>query len=78
VYGFQRAGEAAGRRAKLYRQARAMGLEGIVSKRRDCPYRSRQSEDWPEGQERASAGICDRPLRLTLVKAWFFNSERAT
>ena len=23
-----------------------MGLEGIVSKRRDCPYRSGRSEDW--------------------------------
>ena len=30
----------------MYRQARAMGLEGIVSKRRDCPYRSGRSEDW--------------------------------
>src|SRR5215211_858140 len=30
----------------MYRQARAMGLEGIVSKRRDRPYRSGRSEDW--------------------------------
>ena len=30
----------------MYRQAGAMGLEGIVSKRRDCPYRSGRSEDW--------------------------------
>jgi bifunctional non-homologous end joining protein LigD len=30
----------------MYRQARAMGLEGIVSKRRECPYRSGRSEDW--------------------------------
>ena len=30
----------------MHRQARAMGLEGIVSKRRDCPYRSGRSEDW--------------------------------
>jgi bifunctional non-homologous end joining protein LigD len=30
----------------MYRQARAMGLEGIISKRRDCPYRSGRSEDW--------------------------------
>jgi bifunctional non-homologous end joining protein LigD len=30
----------------MFRQARAMGLEGIVSKRRDCPYRSGRSEDW--------------------------------
>jgi bifunctional non-homologous end joining protein LigD len=30
----------------MYRQARAMGLEGIVSKRRDCPYRSGRSEEW--------------------------------
>src|SRR5215212_4173964 len=30
----------------MYRQARAMGLEGVVSKRRDCPYRSGRSEDW--------------------------------
>ena len=30
----------------MYRQARAMGLEGIVSKRRDCPYRSGRGEDW--------------------------------
>ena len=32
--------------AAMYRQARAMGLEGIVSKRRDCPYRSGRAEDW--------------------------------
>jgi bifunctional non-homologous end joining protein LigD len=32
--------------AAMFRQARAMGLEGIVSKRRDCPYRSGRGEDW--------------------------------
>jgi bifunctional non-homologous end joining protein LigD len=30
----------------LYRQAQALGLEGIVSKRRDCPYRSGRPGDW--------------------------------
>jgi bifunctional non-homologous end joining protein LigD len=30
----------------LYRQAQALGLEGIVSKRRDCPYRSGKPGDW--------------------------------
>ena len=30
----------------MFRQGRAMGLEGIISKRRDCPYRSGRNEDW--------------------------------
>jgi bifunctional non-homologous end joining protein LigD len=30
----------------MFRQACAMGLEGIVSKRRDAPYRSGRSPHW--------------------------------
>jgi len=30
----------------MFRAACAMGLEGIVSKRRDQPYRSGRSPDW--------------------------------
>jgi ATP-dependent DNA ligase len=30
----------------LFRHACAMGLEGIVAKRRDRPYRSGRSPDW--------------------------------
>ncbi len=32
--------------ADLYNRARALGLEGIVSKRADAPYRSGRSEQW--------------------------------
>jgi bifunctional non-homologous end joining protein LigD len=32
--------------ATIYRQACAMGLEGIVSKRLSAPYRSGPSRDW--------------------------------
>jgi bifunctional non-homologous end joining protein LigD len=30
----------------IFHHARAMGLEGIVAKRRDRPYRSGRSPDW--------------------------------
>jgi len=30
----------------MFRHACALGLEGIVSKRRDAPYRSGRSPDW--------------------------------
>ena len=30
----------------MFRAACALGLEGIVSKRRDVPYRSGRSPDW--------------------------------
>ena len=30
----------------LFRHACAMGLEGIIAKRRDKPYRSCRSQDW--------------------------------
>jgi bifunctional non-homologous end joining protein LigD len=30
----------------LFRQLCLMGLEGVISKRRDCPYRSGRREDW--------------------------------
>jgi bifunctional non-homologous end joining protein LigD len=30
----------------VLRHACAMGLEGIISKRRDCPYRSGRAKDW--------------------------------
>ena len=32
--------------AAMYRHACVLGLEGIVSKRRDAPYRSGRSPDW--------------------------------
>jgi bifunctional non-homologous end joining protein LigD len=35
-----------GHGALMYRRACGMGLEGIVSKRRDAPYRSGRSRDW--------------------------------
>jgi bifunctional non-homologous end joining protein LigD len=34
------------RGSAMYRAACGMGLEGIVSKRRDLPYRSGRSADW--------------------------------
>ena len=30
----------------LFRAACQMGLEGLVSKRRDCPYHAGRSKDW--------------------------------
>jgi bifunctional non-homologous end joining protein LigD len=32
--------------AEMFRHACVLGLEGIVSKRRDAPYRSGRSVDW--------------------------------
>jgi bifunctional non-homologous end joining protein LigD len=51
--------------AALYRHACAMGLEGIISKRRDCPYRSGRRDDWlkikcTQRQEFVVAGYLDR------------------
>jgi bifunctional non-homologous end joining protein LigD len=34
------------RRETLFHHARPMGLDGIVAKRRDRPYRSGRSPDW--------------------------------
>ena len=47
--------------AAMAKSARALGLEGIISKRRDRPYRSGRSEDWlktkfTEAQEFVIAG----------------------
>jgi ATP-dependent DNA ligase len=36
----------------LFRAACNMGLEGMVSKRRDCPYRGRRSPDWVKVKNR--------------------------
>jgi ATP-dependent DNA ligase len=36
----------------LFRAARNMGLEGLVSKRRDRPYRAGRSPDWVKAQNR--------------------------
>jgi hypothetical protein len=40
----------------VFRQACAMGLEGIVSKRLAAPYRSGPSGDWIKGQEPGQPG----------------------
>ena len=36
----------------LFRAACAMGLEGLVSKRRDRPYQSGRSKHWPKSNNR--------------------------
>jgi len=54
----------AGEGRELYRRACRLGLEGIVSKRRDAPYRSGRQRDWLKtkclrGQEFVIGGFTD-------------------
>jgi bifunctional non-homologous end joining protein LigD len=58
----------------LFRQACVMGLEGIISKRRDCPYRSGRRDDWLKikcttRQELVIAGYLPRSDAPTSVGA---------
>ena len=41
----------------LFRHACLMGLEGLVSKRRDRPYRSGRSKDWIKVKNRAHPAV---------------------
>jgi ATP-dependent DNA ligase len=41
----------------VFRHACNVGLEGIVSKRRDSPYRSGRSPDWPKSENPASEAV---------------------
>ena len=41
----------------LFRHACKMGLEGIVSKRKDSPYRSDRSPDWLKMKNPACAAV---------------------
>ena len=43
--------------AIVFRHACAMGLEGIVSKRKDSPYRSGRSPDWLKMKNPACAAV---------------------
>jgi bifunctional non-homologous end joining protein LigD len=43
--------------ATIFRQARAMGLEGIVSKKLTAPYRSGPSRDWIKVKNPDSAAV---------------------
>jgi bifunctional non-homologous end joining protein LigD len=54
--------------ALVFRQACAMGLEGIVAKRRDRPYRSGRSPDWP-GLNSQELSICIISLRTASFRS---------
>jgi bifunctional non-homologous end joining protein LigD len=41
----------------VFRHAWAMGLEGIVAKRRDRPYRSGRTTDWIKVRNSAAAAV---------------------
>jgi bifunctional non-homologous end joining protein LigD len=41
----------------VFRHACKMGLEGIVSKRKDSPYRSGRSPDWLKSKNPACAAV---------------------
>ena len=41
----------------LFRHACKLGLEGIVSKRKDSPYRSGRSPDWVKSKNPACAAV---------------------
>jgi bifunctional non-homologous end joining protein LigD len=41
----------------LFRHACKLGLEGIVSKRKDSPYRSGRSPDWLKSKNPACAAV---------------------
>ncbi len=53
----------------VYRNACAMNLEGIVSKRRDAPYRSDRSDAWLKSVCRQSATFVERALRSTVASS---------
>jgi ATP-dependent DNA ligase len=50
----------------MFRHACRLGLEGIVSKRPDRPYRSRRSPDWIKVKN-PSAPTATAPVRLLLL-----------
>ena len=43
--------------ATMFRHVRSMGLEGIVSKRTDAPYRSGPSKTWLKSKNPASDAV---------------------
>lgn len=51
VEGFEERGE------ELYERTRALGLEGIVGKKADSPYRGRRSPDWVKIRARRTADL---------------------
>ena len=58
--------------AEVFRQACQMGLEGIVSKRRDMPYRAGPSRMWLKIKNPKSPAM----LRLD-DESWNWNNRRA-
>jgi bifunctional non-homologous end joining protein LigD len=67
--------EVAGDGPTVLRHACAMGLEGIISKRRDCPYRSGRGRDWRKAkcthrQELVIAGYLPRSDNARAVGAF--------
>jgi bifunctional non-homologous end joining protein LigD len=70
--------------ASMWHHACAMGLEGIVSKRRDCPYRSGRGYDWLKvkcmhRQEFAVAGYLprsDAPRAVGALVLGYYEADR--
>jgi bifunctional non-homologous end joining protein LigD len=46
-----------GRRREVFRHVCTLGLEGIVSKRKDSPYRSGRSPDWLKMKNAAAPAV---------------------
>jgi bifunctional non-homologous end joining protein LigD len=53
--------------AVVFRQACVMGLEGIVAKRRESPYRSGRSQDWIKIKNTAHPAI-ERAMLIAMSK----------
>jgi bifunctional non-homologous end joining protein LigD len=53
----------------LFRKACEFGLEGLVSKRADRPYRAGRSKDWIKVKNRTHPGI--ERVKNSLSKGWF-------
>ena len=70
----------------MLRHACAMGLEGIISKRRDCPYRSGRVKDWLKAkctnrQEFVIAGYVlrsDNPRAVGALVVGYFEDGKLT
>jgi ATP-dependent DNA ligase len=58
----------------VFRYANKLGLDGIVAKRRDRPYRSGRCADWikVKNQGRAGCDEVDRGIGYTFVSAKVF------
>ena len=60
----------------LFRAACQMGLEGLVSKRRDRPYQSGRSKHWVKTKNRAHPAM-ERPRRQNLAKRSALSNTQA-